>query len=480
VALAPLLAAAVAYQSWRGQGRSLGRALRQWRSYLALAALGLGPMIYVVAALAQHLPDNSSPLSIFAQHYSDEYGSGDKLTFVFNWWTAAGCGVVALAIAGIFSLPRQTLLPAAVSLGTVALHTAIFIRGSFASGGYPRFLIPISATTAVLAVCGIAGLWRYPKRAGLEALLALLAASLLMASASTGASTEQSSEYVQQLAQCWGQLSSLSEGIFGSPLPPWSTQGFASISFVLGLGFSLLLLAGGLLDLERLRRWGGIAAVAAGGAAAILVRLLAWEKLSAWMHVRYGNNLPDWGVGNFVLAILALWLIFALMYLGQRLLGHQRLRLWQTALATTAAGLAVFMYGAGSIKPLRIDDPELSPLNSVIHAALRETAQGPYRNQPAITVHVVPPLLRANTRSYHAREALGLWLEAPPGTLFIWESKYAAADDLKDKLNLDLALETYGSLVGPSAMLKACVRVYARSEEPLREPWPGLALKRPG
>lgn len=475
LALAPLLAAAVAYQTWRGQGGDLGKALRQWRSYAAVAALGLGPMIYIVAALAQHLPASSSPLSIFGQHYTNEYGSGDKLTFVYNWWTAAGCGVVALAIAGIFSLPRQTLLPAAVSVGVVALHTLIFMRGSFASGGYPRFLIPISATTAVLAVCGIAGLWRYPKRAGLEAVLALLAASLLLASASAGASTEQSSEYVQRLAQCWGQLSVLTEDAFGSPLTPWSTQGFISISFVLGLGFSLLLLAGGLLDFERLRRRGGIAAVVAIGLAAMLIRLLLWDRLSAHMQARYGNNLPDWGVGDFVLAVLALWLIFALMYAGLKLLGHERLRLWQTALATTAAGLAIFMYGAGTIKPLRIDDPGLSPLNPVIHAALRETALGPYRNQPAITAHVVPPLLRANTRSYYARDALGLWLDAPPGTLFIWDSKYAASGDENDKLNLDLALETYGSLVGQSELQEACVRVFARSDQPLQAPWPGLA-----
>lgn len=85
------------------------------------------------------------------------YGHGTPLTFVPRLLLSAGPIVTALAIIGSRCVIRRrggwliVLLPAAY----FAAETAIYAFGAFASGGYPRFLVPMAPWLAVLATAGV-------------------------------------------------------------------------------------------------------------------------------------------------------------------------------------------------------------------------------------------------------------------------------------------------------------------------------------
>ncbi len=100
---------------------------------------------------------------------SHQYGSGGWLTYFARSMEAWGLGVALLAISGwprLYRL-RWGLLPALLIAVYFAAQTAIRALGLFDSGGYARFLIPISPFVAIAALAG----WRWLNDASIEARL---------------------------------------------------------------------------------------------------------------------------------------------------------------------------------------------------------------------------------------------------------------------------------------------------------------------
>jgi hypothetical protein len=142
------------------------------------AAMASFPILYVLAAALANIPASDSPLFLLSNRQGDQYGAGPWGQFVFNWIWAAGPGVLAMAALGAVLSGRRAWLPATLCATLVVVHTILFHLHGF-SGGYPRFLVPLSGLTAALAAAGLAGLvrrqWKFaPALAVLLAGLALL------------------------------------------------------------------------------------------------------------------------------------------------------------------------------------------------------------------------------------------------------------------------------------------------------------------
>ena len=94
------------------------------------------------------------PLERFIQPSgSDAYGSGTLLTYVPRLLHASGPVVTALAIMGGRRLlhRRDGLLLLLAPLAYFAAETLLYAFGSYSSGGYARFLVPLTPWLAVLA-----------------------------------------------------------------------------------------------------------------------------------------------------------------------------------------------------------------------------------------------------------------------------------------------------------------------------------------
>jgi hypothetical protein len=174
LALSPLLAYLVGRDALAATGGDFRRALRQpWPWACAAAALVL-PVLYCVAAWWADLPPAVSPLYTFARPYPTTYGSGGLHEMPLRWVAQAGAAVVALALAGSIALGRRGAVLTVAVLATVALHALLWWGGKFATGGYPRFFVPLSGPVAVLAAAGLAASWRGRRWAiGLLPLVAL-------------------------------------------------------------------------------------------------------------------------------------------------------------------------------------------------------------------------------------------------------------------------------------------------------------------
>jgi hypothetical protein len=97
---------------------------------------------------------------------SGQYGRGGWLTFFARSMEAWGLGVALLAISGwprLYRL-RWGLLPALLIAVYFAAQTAIRALGLFDSGGYARFLVPISPFVAISALVG----WQWLNDASAE------------------------------------------------------------------------------------------------------------------------------------------------------------------------------------------------------------------------------------------------------------------------------------------------------------------------
>ncbi|NBB96202.1 MAG: hypothetical protein GVY16_10760 [Planctomycetes bacterium] len=129
--------------------------LSTWWVWASAAALAWAVAAYWLAAWWFDLPPDASPLHIFGKQYTDEYGRGSWLHYLGIWPDAAGLGVLMLAVGGAVWIGRRGWLVSAWVFGLVALHTLIFARGMFASGGYSRFVVPAGGLLAVLAGGGL-------------------------------------------------------------------------------------------------------------------------------------------------------------------------------------------------------------------------------------------------------------------------------------------------------------------------------------
>ena len=155
LALAPIMAGAVIIDALRQAHWRIGPALQTWWLAASAAALLWAPVVYVVAAAMTNMGEGS-PLDMFSQRYTTEYGQGAWYHFLHNWLIAGGAGVAAMSVVGVVALGRRGWLISALALGLIALQTVLYRYGLFASGGYPRFLVPAAGLFAVLAGAGLA------------------------------------------------------------------------------------------------------------------------------------------------------------------------------------------------------------------------------------------------------------------------------------------------------------------------------------
>ncbi len=163
--LAPIVAAAGLWDAWVESGHSVRRTLTTaWLWACPFAALW-APAMWVIGAEAAGLPPGESPVGMFSRGYTDVYGTGDWGHFVVNYVAAAGAATVGCAVLGAVILRGRARIVGALALGLVLLHTMIYRYGLFASGGYPRFLVPGAALTAALGVGGVGAILRQPRRA---------------------------------------------------------------------------------------------------------------------------------------------------------------------------------------------------------------------------------------------------------------------------------------------------------------------------
>ncbi len=226
-ALAGIFALAIVYDALRDANWDVARMLRTRWVWLALAAMLWAPLMQIVGSAAAQLRPGDSVMELFSKHFTDEYGQGRLTHFTQNWLYQAGAGTAGLAVAGMLALRRRALLVTALTLGLLAVHTVIFFRGSFASGGYPRFLVPLSGLTAALAACAIAEAARRRRYLSIEAVYLFLAAGLLVAPRYSDVLTwDQAFDYVYLMLGLCIVVGLLRNTRFG-PLAGMATVGLA-------------------------------------------------------------------------------------------------------------------------------------------------------------------------------------------------------------------------------------------------------------
>lgn len=108
--------------------------------------------------------------------------------------------------------------------------------------------------------------------------------------------------------------------------------------------------------------------------------------------------------------------------------------------------MVAIMIAAGQasvqIRPLTLNS---SPMHAVVTECARRANEGDCADRPALTSHVLFCYLRPNTGVVlNQDDAKVKWLAADPGTLYLWDSKYACRlpdEALGDSL-LDLLEQT--------------------------------------
>lgn len=133
-----------------------------WRSRVSLWRLW--PILWAPLAvnfLAPFAGVNAPIARLFTPTPSTQYGRGGWLTFFCRSLEAWGPGVTLLAITGFTATARRR--GGAIVAATIALYfaaqTNIRALGLYDSGGYARFLVPISPLVAVVALSGWEQLW---------------------------------------------------------------------------------------------------------------------------------------------------------------------------------------------------------------------------------------------------------------------------------------------------------------------------------
>lgn len=159
MALAPILAVAVVRDILEAASWRIGAAVKSRTLWLCAAATAWAPLLYAAAAWWADLAAADSPLRLFSRTYTTEYGSGAAYHFLSVWPEAAGLGILACAVGGALWLGRRLWLATSLTVALVGVHSLLFWRGSFATGGYARFLVPLAAPVAVLAAGGLRAVW---------------------------------------------------------------------------------------------------------------------------------------------------------------------------------------------------------------------------------------------------------------------------------------------------------------------------------
>ncbi len=137
----------------------LGRA--RWTSYLWLI---WAPLVHNVLHL---LILDEAPLMMFlAPKANLEYGHGTLLAMPARALLTFGPGMLALGALGVPLICRRRggWVIAALAVALFGFHTMCRYLGLYATGGYPRFLVPICPLVAILVLAGIRGLGDWSQR----------------------------------------------------------------------------------------------------------------------------------------------------------------------------------------------------------------------------------------------------------------------------------------------------------------------------
>jgi len=159
LALGPVWALALLMVSIRQEQGKWTRLMFSRRVVLGSLLLLLAPLLYGLVAWLANVPADASPIHIFTRDYTGEYGTGPIDHMLTRWPEACGFSVLVFAIAGVWSLRRNGGLVLALVAAQLVLQSLLFWKGGYASGGYPRFMIPVSGLLAVLAAAGFRCLW---------------------------------------------------------------------------------------------------------------------------------------------------------------------------------------------------------------------------------------------------------------------------------------------------------------------------------
>jgi hypothetical protein len=124
------------------------------------------------------------PFAIFlAPRPTTHYGAGTPLTMLVRALVAWGPAIGLAAGAGALCVRRlwtrvSWVIPAAFGSYLLA-HVAIYWRGAYASGGYPRFLVSVAPAAALLAIGLVGEVARSRRRSALLALLGVTGLAVL-------------------------------------------------------------------------------------------------------------------------------------------------------------------------------------------------------------------------------------------------------------------------------------------------------------
>jgi len=151
----------------------------KWR-WPAMALLLWAPLIQ--NALAPSLLEQSPVMKFLEPKPLVEYGRGYWSTFLVKTLIAFGPAVMCLAVAGVRSVWRRPLgrLTVACCVVYLAAQTILRASGTYGSGGYARFLVPISPLIGILACAGLGELLAHQRRRAVAAVLAFGLAMLVL------------------------------------------------------------------------------------------------------------------------------------------------------------------------------------------------------------------------------------------------------------------------------------------------------------
>jgi hypothetical protein len=246
------------------------------------------------------------------------------------------------------------------------------------------------------------------------------------------------------------------------------------------VGLESLIFARGMFESGGYARFlvpisGPVAVLAAAGARSLATTSSRWVVLLAGAVAAGWLAAEGVYVGSWVEPYMPLKLLWGLSGLcgAVGVLGLVERRAVRAGLAKFAVcGLAVMalVQAGASLRPLRLSDSPL--LEALAHAV--EFIEARYPNRPGMSQHVVVQyLLPDSITLYSNADALAKWRQAPPGSLFVWESKYCVKPhEPKSTADLREALDRLGrevwTLDVPANRVeqKARVRVFLRTDAP--------------
>jgi hypothetical protein len=139
-----------------------------------------------------------------------------------------------------------------------------------------------------------------------------------------------------------------------------------------------------------------------------------------------------------------------------------------SALALTAG------QAAWQVRPL---DLYCDAAHQVVGQAVEFTRQAPYAGRTVLTQHVMVHMLRDNTKGVFGNQsAIQAWRDAPPGTLFLWESTYCdKKHEPEPSLELQAELRRLGRSLWKTQVQDVRGEVFERSPGPRRATTPATA-----